>query len=311
VALVRSLSELPPSARGGALSIGNFDGVHLGHAALMRRVVAHAKQLSGAAIALTFDPHPSALLRPESVVAPLTTVERKEELLAALGVDYTIAYPTDWALLKLTAEEFFQRFVVEGLDSKVLVEGADFRFGAKRQGDIALLGEFCKQTRRTLDVVDAEVAEGETVSSSRVRDLVRAGRLGVARTLLTAPYRVRGTVVLGAERGRKLGFPTANLEQIDTVSPGVGVYAGRAYVDGKRWPAAIHVGPNPTFGEEAVKIEVHLIDFEGNLYGKEIAVEFLDRLRDVQKFPGVHDLLAQLRLDVAESKDLSECGGGP
>lgn len=311
MALVRLLSDLPKSARGGALSIGNFDGVHLGHAALMTRVVTHAKRLSAAAIALTFDPHPSALLRPESVAAPLTTVDRKAELLEALGIDYTIAFPTDWSLLKLTPEEFFERFIVEGLDAKVIVEGADFRFGAKRQGDITRLQQLCDETKRTLEVVEAEVSDGEVVSSSRVRDLVRAGRLGVARTLLTAPYRVRGKVCLGAQRGRKLGFPTANLEQIDTVSPGIGVYAGRAFVGGKRWPVAIHVGPNPTFGEEAVKIEVHLIDFEGDLYGKELAVEFLDRLRDVQKFASVQELLTQLRLDVAESKDLSECGGGP
>jgi riboflavin kinase/FMN adenylyltransferase len=186
----------------------------------------------------------------------------------------------------------------------VLVEGPNFNFGRGRAGTIATLREFCEQAEMTLEVVEPVVLDGETVSSSRVRKLLGEGRIDEACRMLTEPYRLRGMVRHGAGRGVKIGFPTANLDAIDTLLPGLGVYAGRALVDGATWPAAINVGPNPTFGEQAMKVEVHLIGYHGSLYGRPLEVDFVRRLRDIQRFDSVAALREQLQRDVAAASGL-------
>lgn len=296
--------------RSGAVSIGNFDGVHRGHARIMQRLRWRANQLGGPAVALTFDPHPATLLRPTVVPPPLTWLERRAELLAQAGVDVVIAYPTDANLLALSPSQFFSEIVVKRLAARALVEGPNFRFGCRREGDIRVLASLCDGAGLALDVVDPLVDGGELISSSRVRQLVGDGALDEANRLLTHPYRIRGLVGRGAGRGAGIGFPTANVEQIETLTPGVGVYAGLATLDaaedGKHptqsWPTAIHVGPNPTFGEHVRKVEAHLLDFQGDLYGQRIQVDFLSRLRDIHPFPSVDALRAQLARDVQAAR---------
>jgi riboflavin kinase/FMN adenylyltransferase len=314
--ILRSLDDLPGSLRGGAVSIGNFDGVHRGHARIAERLVAHAKETGGPAIAFTFDPHPLALLKPEIVPVPMTRIERKAELLGELGLDAVIAYPTNQALLSLSPEEFFQQILRDKLGAKAIVEGPNFHFGRGRAGDVEVLGRLCAAASVKLEVVEPLEQAGEIVSSSRVRAMIVAGQIGQANQLVTRPYQLNGIVGHGAARGAKIGFPTANLEQVQTALPGPGVYVGRAWITGPRsgdrsqgsvFPAAVNVGPNPTFGEQAVKIEVHLIDFSGDLYGQPLKVDFLDRLRDVQPFPSVDALIAQLRRDVAEVREYCTC----
>ena len=304
--LIRDLAALSPELRAGAVAIGNFDGVHQGHARIVERLLAKARQVDGPAVVFTFDPHPVRLLRPAEAPPPLTWTDRKAELLAALGVDAIIAYPTDEALLNLEAEEFFDRIVRRALDARAMVEGPNFFFGRGRGGTTEVLRRLTATAGIQLEIVDPLVIDGEFVSSSRVRQLLSAGRIDEARRLLTRPYRLRGMVTHGAGRGAKIGFPTANLAAIDTLLPGVGVYAGRAWVGGESWPAAINVGPNPTFGEQALKLEVHLIGFSGPLYGQPLEVDFLGRLRDIQPFANVEALREQLGRDVLAARRTAE-----
>lgn len=300
--LLRTLDTLPIELRGGAVAIGNFDGVHQGHARIVRRLLERARQLSGPAIVFTFDPHPVQVLRPGSAPPPLTWTERKAELLFELGVDAVLAYPTDDALLRLAPGEFFQRIVLQRLGARALVEGPNFRFGHERAGDVQTLRELCRQNGVELDVVEPIEMDGQYVSSSRIRDLIRGGRVLEAARQLTRPYRVRGLVTHGARRGRQIGFPTANLDGIDTLLPAAGVYAGQALAAQGTWEAAINIGPNPTFGEHALKFEVHLLDFDGSLYGEVVEVDILARLRDIQPFDSVQQLQEQLHRDVEDTR---------
>jgi riboflavin kinase/FMN adenylyltransferase len=303
--IIRNLKDLPPEARGGAVSIGNFDGVHRGHVQIVRRLLERAKEAGGPAIVFTFDPHPVRLLRPDQCPPPLTWTERKAELLARLGVDWIVAYPTDEALLRLSPQDFFRRFVQETLDARAMVEGANFYFGRNREGTIEKLEELTAKARITLEVVPPVELEGAIVSSSRVRELIRAGKVDEAQRLLSAPYRIRGMVTHGAGRGAKIGFPTANLDAIDTLLPAQGIYAGRAWADGDCWPAAIHLGPSPTFGDAMVRVEVHLVGRTEPLYGQPLEVDFLARLRDIRPFDSPEALVAQLNQDIQRVKELA------
>jgi riboflavin kinase / FMN adenylyltransferase len=288
------------------VAIGNFDGVHLGHARIVERLRARAKQVGGPAIVFTFDPHPVRLLRPEHAPPPLTWTDRKAELLSQLGVDAMLAYPTDDALLALSPQEFFSRIVRESLAAKAMVEGPNFYFGRSRAGTIDVLRGLCEKSGISLDIVEPLQVSGDFVSSSRVRKLIQAGDVSAAAELLTQPYRIRGMVTHGAARGAKLGFPTANLDAIDTLLPALGVYAGRAVLPDRLWPAAINIGPNPTFGEQAVKVEVHLIGFSGSLYGQPIEVDFVSRLRDIRRFTGALELKSQLKDDIAAAEKVTQ-----
>jgi riboflavin kinase/FMN adenylyltransferase len=299
VRLLRSIDDLPAELRGGALSIGNFDGVHRGHAKLVERLLAKAREVGGPAIVFTFDPHPVRLLRPEVAPPPLTWTDRKAQLLADLGVTAIIAYPTDEALLALSPDEFFSRIVRERLAGRAMVEGPNFFFGHNRAGTIETLGQICQTAGVSLDIVPPVAVGGQIVSSSRVRAAIGAGDVDLARQLLTQAYRVRGIVTHGAGRGARLGFPTANLAGIDTLLPAQGVYAARAISTSGQWPAAINIGPNPTFGEQTLKVEAHLIDFDGSLYGQPLELEFLGRLRSIRPFDSVEALKNQLNHDIA------------
>lgn len=303
--IIRHLEALPASARGGAVAIGNFDGVHLGHVAIVRRLLERAKAVGGPAIVFTFDPHPVRILRPDQCPPPLTWTERKAELLAAQGVDWIIAYPTDEALLQLSAAAFFQHIVRQTLAARALVEGPNFYFGHNREGTVQRLAELSAAANITLDIVPPVEIDGAIVSSSRVRDLIRAGEVEQALHLLSAPYRIRGLVTHGAGRGAKIGFPTANLSGVDTLLPALGVYAGRAEIGGTTYPAAINLGPSPTFGDAMTRVEVHLIGFTEPLYGEALEVDFLARLRDIRPFDSPAALIEQLKRDVEQARRIT------
>ena len=302
--IIRHLEQLDQSARGGAVAIGNFDGVHVGHRRIVARLLERARQLGGPAIVFTFDPHPVRLLRPDECPPPLTWTERKARLLAELGVDRIVAYPTDEKLLRLGAREFFDQIVVDALAAKAMVEGPNFFFGHEREGNVALLANLAAEAGMTLDVVEPVAMDGALVSSSLIRKRIAAGDVAGEARMLAAPYRIRGMVTHGAGRGAKLGFPTANLEAIDTLLPAAGVYAGRAWIGGEGLAAAINLGPNPTFGEHALKVEVHVIGREVSLYGEPLEVEFVDRIREVKRFGSQEELVVQLRADVERAKSL-------
>jgi riboflavin kinase / FMN adenylyltransferase len=311
VKLYRDPAALPDQVRGGAVAIGNFDGVHHGHARIVEELVAAARRVGGAALVFTFDPHPAWLLRPEQAPPPLTWTNRKAALLTELGVDAVLAYRTDEALLRLSAREFFDQLLVGGLRARGVVEGRNFFFGRDRQGNISVLQDYCAAAGVELTIVDPVLIEGQVVSSSRVRAAISAGEIDAARRMMTRPYRIRGMVTHGAGRGAAIGFPTANLGAIDTLLPGTGVYAGWGHVGHAPWPAAIHVGPSPTFGEAVVKVEVHLIGFTDSLYGEPLEVDFVSRIRDIRPFESVAALQSQLRSDVAAARSTVERLAGP
>jgi riboflavin kinase/FMN adenylyltransferase len=298
----------PPDYRGGALTIGNFDGVHRGHAALAAEVRRQAALVGGPALALTFDPHPLQLLRPEMFQPVLTTTRDRAALLQTCGADHVLILRTSRDMLQLTATEFFQQVIRERLGARAMVEGANFGFGRNREGNVETLARFCRQAGMAFVQVPPVEVGGKPVSSSRVRNALLGGAVREAAELMARPYRLRGTVGTGQRRGRTLGFPTANLETLETLCPGNGVYAVRVRVNKQRWPGAANIGPNPTFGEQARKVEVHLIGFSGELVGQTLALDFVERLRDTRPFANVSELVEQLRRDVEQAQRCVEKG---
>ncbi|MEE3369075.1 MAG: bifunctional riboflavin kinase/FAD synthetase [Planctomycetota bacterium] len=294
------LSEL----RLGAITIGNFDGVHHGHARILRELRRQADRVRGPAVVFTFSPHPVQILRPQQTPPPLTWPERKSVLLGELGVDAMIAYPTDRELLELSPKMFFQTIVHGELAAQALVEGPNFYFGKGRSGNIATLQQLCQESEVNLHIVEPLLAPDGVVSSSRLRQLIQTGDVQRARQLMTQPYRIQGTVVPGERRGATIGFPTANLDRVSTLCPAPGVYAGRTFINQSTWDTAIHIGNNPTFQEDEVKIECHLLDFSESLYGQSLEVEFLKRLRDVVPFNSVSELQEQLHRDVDNTRNV-------
>jgi riboflavin kinase/FMN adenylyltransferase len=304
VITLEDFSEVPARLRGAYLAVGNFDGVHRGHTHLIARLRADADAAGAPAVALTFDPHPVALLRPEKAPVPLLWTERNAELLLEAGATEVGVFHTGPWLLGLSAREFFERVVLGQFAARGMVEGPNFAFGRDRGGGARLLAGWCREAGLAFEVVEPSEVDGALVSSSRVRAALAEGRAVEAARMLGRPHRVRGLVTHGAARGAGLGFPTANLDGIDTLIPADGVYATLAYLDGQGppLPSATHVGPNATFGEQDRKVEAHLIDFDGDLYGRTVHLDFLERLRPTRKFEGLDDLLGQIRDDVARAR---------
>ncbi|HEY1860825.1 MAG TPA: riboflavin biosynthesis protein RibF [Gemmataceae bacterium] len=298
-------AAFPASCRHGAVTIGNFDGVHRGHAALLGKLKDAAKDVKGPAVALTFQPHPVCLLHPELCPPALTTLTDRIERLHAGGADHVLLLRIDLDMLHLTARDFFERIIRTKLDPRILVEGVNFGFGRNREGNIDTLEQLCGQAGIGFQSVPPLVVDGQAVSSSRVRHALLEGAVADAAHLLGRPYRLRGHVGTGQRRGKTIGFPTANLERMETLIPGNGVYAVRAEHREKVWPGAANIGPNPTFGENDRKVEAHLIGFQGDLYGETLAVDFLERLRDTRPFAGAAELAAQLGLDVEQARHIA------
>ncbi len=294
-----SVSKIEVPWSGTAVSIGNFDGVHIGHAALIRRLRAVADRLGVPAIAVTFDPHPAAVLDPHTSFVPLSWPERKERLLKRLGADEVIFLRADASFFATTASDFMEDILRRRLRVRGMVEGPDFRFGKDRAGSVDDLRRLALSDDLELELVPKVRYGDEIVSSSRIRRLVEAGEIEEANRRLAARYRIVGTVERGAGRGSKIGFPTANLALIPNLVPAAGVYAGRVFGLASPRPAAIHIGPNPTFGETRLKVEVHVIGCSDALLGCELEVEFVRRLRGVVRFATPDALIDQLRRDVA------------
>ena len=256
------------------------------------------------ALAITFDPHPVALLRPEAAPVPLVWLDREISLLQEAGASLVGVFRTGPWLLELTAREFFDRILREQLGARGIVEGPNFAFGHDRTGDVGTLESWCGQAGIDFEVVDLAVIDDRLISSSLIRQCLREGQVALARRYLGRPHRIRGKVSRGAGRGATIGFPTINLTDTDTLVPGEGVYAGFAYLDGheRPWAAACNIGPNPTFGDLSKKIEAHLVGFSGDLYGKPVELDFLEQLRETRKFAGRDELLAQIAADVQETE---------
>jgi riboflavin kinase/FMN adenylyltransferase len=303
--VLRNLDDFSDDLRGGAVTIGNFDGVHRGHARLVRRLRRLADEIGGPAIVFTFDPHPAWILHPDAAPQPLIWNQRKAEILRELGADVVLIYPADRAFLELDARQFFQQIVLGRLGAKGMVEGPNFFFGRNRSGTLQVLEDLCADAGVRLELAEPVEVDGRVVSSSMIRELIIQGRTAEARIMLGRPYRIRGLVVRGAGRGTKIGYPTANLERIDTLLPCDGIYAGRAWVDQAAYPAAVSLGANPTFHETALKVEAFLLDFDGNLYDRTLQIDFFDRIRETKRFDSVKALTDQMALDVAAVRSIA------
>lgn len=255
-------------------------------------------------MAVTFDPHPIAVLRPEYTPPILTTVEDRIELLHAAGADSVIVLPVTKMLLEMTAEQFFHAVIVDTFHAKGIVEGPNFRFGRDRNGDTAMLQGFCERVSVPCRIVSPVEFNGQLISSSRIRELLCNRALRQAVELLGHPYRMSGIVRRGAGRGSGLGFPTANLAEVATLLPAHGVYAGHTTLDGKRYPVAVSIGPNPTFGEHREKVECHIDGFHGDLYDKVLKVDLLSEIRPLQSFDSIERLVQQIREDVETTRSM-------
>ena len=289
---------IPAALRGGVVSLGKFDGVHRGHAEVLRRVKEHSDRLGVPSIAATFNVQPITIFRPQLAPVSLCTFARKAELIGDLGIGTLVQIETDEKLLQLSAEDFFRLFFVEKMEVHTLVEGHNFLFGKNRTGTPDLLRKLCENHGIGLEIVPPIFADGEEISSSRLRTLIQTGEIEAANALLTKPYRITGRVVHGEHRGRTLGFPTANLDEIQTLLPKPGVYACRCQVGEKTYPAAVNIGYNPTFGQDVLKIEAYVIGFEGDMYGQQLSLDFHERLRDIAKFESKEALVEQMNRDV-------------
>jgi riboflavin kinase/FMN adenylyltransferase len=288
------------------LTIGSFDGVHKGHQAILRKLIAGAHAAGAPAVVLTFFPHPSIVLRGRSGPFYLTSPEERAALLGELGVDRVITLPFDRELAAQTARQFVQA-LYDHLGLRHLHVGHDFALGRGRQGDLPYLQGLGKEMGFTVSVMHPVRQQGQAVSSSRIRAVLGEGDVRLARALLGRRYQVEGEVVAGDGRGRTIGIPTANLDVwSERLLPKSGVYACLACVDGQIRRAVANIGVRPTFEtQEALpRVEAHLLDYAGDLYGKDMALSFVARLRDEQRFANVQELVAQIQADIRQAKKL-------
>lgn len=304
----RSLEEVPSDLGPTVVVVGNFDGVHLGHRHVVNRAREMAAARSLAVVAVTFDPHPMAVLRPEHAPTTLTSLEMRAELLADAGADAVLALPFDRDVARWSPEEFVRRVLVDGLHAATVVVGANFRFGHRAAGDVATLRETGARYGFTAEGIPLDGGP-QVWSSTYVRMSLAAGDVAGAAEALGRPYAVRGVVVRGDRRGRELGFPTANVPAgALTAVPPDGVYAGtlRRLDTGESYPAAISVGTNPTFdGVRERRVESYVLDrTDLDLYGVEVEVSFVDRLRGMVAFESIDKLVEQMRADVDRARAL-------
>lgn len=299
------LENIQQPLKNPALTIGNFDGVHLGHQALYQRVKEWANKLDGESVVMTFHPHPTRILVPENDLAFITSHERKMELIAACGIDTAIVIPFERDFAQISARDFVEQILVGQVGVKALVVGHDYRFGRKREGDIDYLNQLGRELRFAVDIVPAIQIDGMLVSSTQIRNLVKQGHLQEAGKLLGRPYEVSGTVIKGRDRGgRLLGFPTANVKVSDKACPKNGVYAVQVLVKNQVYRGAANLGYNPTFAGTEFSVEVHLMDFNENIYDERITVRFVQHLRDERRFSGVDELRAQIHRDVDQAREI-------
>jgi riboflavin kinase/FMN adenylyltransferase len=310
------LDDVPADWGRSVVTIGEFDGVHRGHQWIISHATTAASELGLPVVVVTFDPHPDEVVRPGSHPPLLCTASRRSQLLADLGVDAICVLPFTLEFSRLGPDEFVRTVLVERLHAARVVVGANFRFGHKAAGDVALLAELGEKYDFTADGVPLLAENGVTISSTGIRAMLAAGDVTGAAHDLGRPHRVEGVVVRGQQRGRSLGFPTANLEtQAHTAIPADGVYAGwlssldSAGLETQRWPAAISVGTNPTFDGRERTVEAYALDRDDlDLYGSRVAVDFVARLRATLKFGSVEELVAQMHVDVDDVRRVLTAG---
>ncbi len=295
----RTLDEIKERLPNAVVTIGNFDGVHLGHREIFRRVRKAAAEIGGKSVVITFVPHPLKVLPSRRHPRLITPYQEKEELIAASGIDYLVIIPFSEEFAAVAAPDFVAQVLVGRIGMKKLIIGYDYAFGRNREGNVTLLRKLATELGFEVEVL-APIGNGEIAySSTRVREMVASGDVKGVVSLLGRHYSLAGTVIHGHHRGKSLGFPTANLATDNELIPKIGVYAVKVRIDDKMYNGACNIGSNPTFGDKATSIEVYIFDFAGELYGSAIRVYFVERIRGERKFPDAAALQKAIQLDVA------------
>ncbi len=300
--IVRHIDDPNLTLSGSVVTLGNFDGVHLGHQALIGGAVAAARKLALPSVVLTFEPHPLKVLAPERAPRMLLAHKDKLRLLQELGIDVVVIQQFDLAFAKLSAQDFVQSILVDRLKARQVWVGSDLRFGQGRKGTVADLHRWGSGLGFTVAHVDAVLVDNARVSSSRIRQLVAAGELGAVKPMLGRYHFLSGRVVGGQRRGRELGFPTANISTRAEVLPLDGIYATLFQLGERRLPSVTSIGVNPTFGAGPRTIESFILNFAEEIYGESVRLWFVKRIREEKNFASVEELVAQIRRDVASSE---------
>lgn len=307
--IVRDLQELQRPPQGTVLTIGNFDGVHLGHREIFRKVLRQARQFDGTAAVLTFEPHPLRLLAPQHAPPRINTPKEKIRLMEASCIDLLVVLSFDRRFAALSADDFVRDILVGKLAVKHLVVGYDYAFGRGREGNLDFLKEKAREYGFVLEMLDPISHAGEVYSSTRIRQSLRAGDVAGVVEVLGRNFTLDGRVVHGAGRGRTLGFPTANLETEKEILPADGVYAVKVKWRGQLYDAVVNIGRRPTFENQDATLEIHLLDFKGSLYDETLRLYFVDRLRGEQSFASVEALQQAIKCDIEHAMQvLSERG---
>jgi riboflavin kinase/FMN adenylyltransferase len=306
--LIKHIDKIEKPFKNAVITIGNFDGVHIGHQALFHEVVEKAVSLDGTSIVMTFEPHPVRVLKQNVHLHLITLYEQKVELIENSGVDVLICIPFTKEFAAISAKEFVEDVLLKSIGMKAIVVGKDYTFGKNREGDIDLLKTYAKNLGFEVVVADwiqtSKNGPGR-ISSTRTRELVMAGKVDEAQKLLGRYYQLRGIVTAGRNRGGKLlGFPTANINLHDELCPKNGVYAVTVDCMGKTFQGVANIGYSPTFDDHVFSVEVHILDFNENIYGQNIRVNFVHRIRDEEKFSNISELSDEIKKDIVKARKI-------
>jgi riboflavin kinase/FMN adenylyltransferase len=308
--IIRREKDFNRSFRNPILTIGNFDGVHLGHQSIFQRVREKAEEIGGESVVYTFDPHPVEVLAPERKPLLITPLDEKLRLIEEQGIDVTICAPFTEKFASQPPEDFVKNVLVDQIKIRHIFVGQNFRFGQNRRGNIALLIDLGAKWGFHAEMIESVRLEGTVVSSTRIREFVLIGEMEEAKKLLGRPYSLSGEVIHGHGRGsRKLGFPTANLKPTGRLFPKSGIYAVWAIHKGRRYDGVANLGWNPTFQDQKFSIEIHILNFDRDIYGENLRVEFVRRLRDEVTFRGPEELIAQIKKDIAQAEKIFRAEG--
>jgi riboflavin kinase/FMN adenylyltransferase len=304
--LITDLEQIETPLKNPVVTIGNFDGVHIGHQSLFHEVIERADEIEGTSVAITFEPHPIKVLTNNGSPPLITMFEQKLELIESTGIDVLVCIPFTRETAGITAEDFVKKILVDRLGMRVIIVGQDYTFGRNRSGNVALLQELSQKYDYEVvvaDWIENAVMRRGRISSTRIRDLVMAGRVAESRKLLGRYYQIRGVVARGQDRGGKLlGFPTANINLQDELCPKTGVYAVTVECLSRKYKGVANIGYSPTFDDHQFTVEVHILDFNEDVYGRKIRVNFVQRIREETKFRSVDELAEQIKKDVEEAR---------
>jgi len=302
--VIRDLDTISEDLTGAIVTIGNFDGVHLGHREIFRKIVREAKKTHKKSIVITFDPHPQKIIHPERrPFFLLTPLQEKLDLIASCGVDAVILIPFSTEFAEVTAGEFVEDILWKRLHLSKLFVGYDYVFGKGKGGNAQFLKASGERLGFQVEEIGVVKTDGLIASSTNIRLSILAGNVSLASEMLGRPYSVSGVIVKGYRRGTEIGYPTANIKS-EKVIPATGVYVIIAELEGRKHEGVINIGNNPTFGNEETSVEVHLLDFEGDIYGKDITILFIERLRDEKKFKGPEELVRQIKRDIEKARKI-------